>query len=67
MAKVVTTNRICFCRGVSNIDGDTIKVILDSEIETIRLIGVDTPESVHPRKPVEYFGKSASLFSKLLR
>ncbi|MDK2954034.1 thermonuclease family protein [Kosmotoga sp. DU53] len=51
----------------SNIDGDTIKVILDSEIETIRMIGVDTPESVHPRKPVEYFGKSASLFSKLLR
>ena len=21
----------------------------------LRLIGVDTPESVHPRKPVEYF------------
>lgn len=30
----------------------------------VRLIGVDTPESVHSRKPVEYFGKEASEFTK---
>ena len=43
------------------IDGDTI--ILDDN-ERVRLIGVDTPETVHPQKPVEYFGKEASAFTK---
>ena len=38
-------------------DGDTIKVEIAGQVETVRLIGVDTPETVHPRKPVEYFGK----------
>jgi len=45
------------------IDGDTIKL---SNGERVRLIGVDTPETVHPRKPVEYFGKEASAFTKRL-
>lgn len=31
---------------------------------TVRLIGVDTPETVDPRKPVEAFGKDASDFTK---
>lgn len=35
---------------VRTIDGDTIVVNLDGKEETIRLIGVDTPESVHPDK-----------------
>lgn len=43
------------------IDGDTIE--LESG-ESIRLIGIDTPETVHPNKPVEYFGKEASDFTK---
>lgn len=43
------------------IDGDTIE--LDGG-EKVRLIGVDTPETVHPNKPVEYFGKEASKFTK---
>ncbi len=43
------------------VDGDTI--VLDGN-ERIRLIGVDTPETVHPKKPVEYFGKEASDFTK---
>ena len=43
------------------VDGDTI--ILDGG-ERVRLIGVDTPETVHPQKPVEYFGKEASAFTK---
>lgn len=30
----------------------------------MRLIGVDTPETKHPNKPVEYFGKEASAFTK---
>ena len=43
------------------IDSDTI--VLDGG-ERVRLIGVDTPETVHPSKPVEYFGKEASAFTK---
>ena len=43
------------------IDGDT--VVIDNK-EKIRLIGVDTPESVHPNKSVEYFAKEASAFTK---
>jgi micrococcal nuclease len=42
------------------VDGDTIKVNIDGNIETIRLIGVDTPETVDPRKPVQCFGMEAS-------
>lgn len=45
------------------IDGDTI--LLDGG-ERIRLIGVDTPETVHPSKPVEYFGKEASAFTRTM-
>ena len=43
------------------IDGDTI--VLEYG-ERVRLIGVDTPETVHPNKPVQYFGKEASKFTK---
>lgn len=42
------------------VDGDTVKVTIDGKIETIRLIGIDTPETVDPRKPVQCFGKEAS-------
>lgn len=34
------------------------------EHETVRLIGVDTPGTVHPRKPVEPYGKEASAFTR---
>jgi micrococcal nuclease len=43
------------------IDGDTI--LLANE-ERVRLIGVDTPETKHPQKPVQRFGKEAHLFTK---
>jgi micrococcal nuclease len=46
------------------IDGDTIELIMDGSKAKVRLIGVDTPETVHPSKPVEYFGKEASAFTK---
>lgn len=48
------------------VDGDTIHVLLDDTDDTIRLIGVDTPETVDPRKPVACFGQEASAFTKLL-
>lgn len=47
------------------VDGDTIIVdFLTGEQERVRLIGVNTPETVHPKKPVEYYGKEASDFTK---
>jgi micrococcal nuclease len=49
------------------VDGDTIDVILSSgKSSTIRLIGINSPESVDPRKPVECFGKEASQYAKNL-
>ena len=52
------------------IDGDTMIVsfIFDDGSkylkERVRFLGVDTPETVHPNKPVEYYGKEASDFTK---
>lgn len=45
---------------VSVMDGDTVKVSLSGKIQTVRLIGIDTPETVDPRKPVQCFGREAS-------
>ncbi|MDP9312365.1 MAG: thermonuclease family protein [Chloroflexota bacterium] len=45
---------------VEVIDGDTVDVRLDGKIERLRLIGLDTPETKDPRKPVQCFGKEAS-------
>ena len=42
-------------------DGDTL--LLNSG-GTVRLIGVDTPETKHPEKPVEYFAEEAYRFTK---
>ncbi len=42
------------------VDGDTIKVSKNGSISTVRLIGIDTPEIVDPRKPVQCFAKEAS-------
>ncbi len=44
------------------VDGDTIIAKIGSRSETVRLIGVDTPESVAPTRPVQCFGPEASLF-----
>ncbi len=42
------------------VDGDTIKVALGGRAQTVRYIGMDTPETVKPNTPVQCFGKSAS-------
>lgn len=57
-------------RVVRVVDGDTL--VLDirgpdrAARETVRLIGIDTPESVHPERPVECFGPEASAFTAQL-
>ena len=43
------------------VDGDTMVI---SPNEKVRLIGVDTPESVHPKKALECFGKDAAQFTR---
>lgn len=42
------------------VDGDTVTVETNGVKETIRIIGINTPETVDPRKPVECFGQEAS-------
>jgi endonuclease YncB( thermonuclease family) len=51
---------------ISVVDGDTVKVRVNGQEETIRLLLVDTPETVHPNKPVQPFGKEASNYLKSL-
>jgi micrococcal nuclease len=48
------------------VDGDTIHVRVDGEDETVRYIGVDTPETVKPDTPVQCFGKKASAYNHRL-
>src|SRR5205814_2265791 len=42
------------------VDGDTLRLRVDGLEEPVRLIGINTPESVDPRRPVECLGKEAS-------
>ena len=46
------------------VDGDTLDVRIDGQTtdQKIRLLGINTPEVVDPRKPVECFGKEASAY-----
>lgn len=49
-------------RVVDVVDGDTVVLRINNHTETVRLIGIDTPETVHPTKPVECFGPEASTY-----
>ena len=48
------------------VDGDTIKVVSRGFETPVRLIGIDTPETRHPNKPVQCFGPAASARAKRL-
>ncbi len=48
------------------IDGDTIEVQMGGRRSDVRLIGIDTPETVKPGTPVQCFGPRASHFAKHL-
>ncbi len=45
------------------VDGDTIDVSINNQTKRVRLIGVDTPETKDPRKPIQCFGAEASAFT----
>ncbi|MBQ3458605.1 MAG: thermonuclease family protein [Synergistaceae bacterium] len=49
---------------VRAVDGDTAVIKVDGQERRVRLLGVDTPETVHPNKPVQFYGKEASRFTK---
>jgi micrococcal nuclease len=45
------------------VDGDTVEARIGGRVEDVRLIGVDTPETVKPGTPVQCFGPRASDFT----
>lgn len=47
-------------------DGDTIAVRMSGRTEKIRLIGIDTPETKDPRKPVQCYGPESSDYTTAL-
>lgn len=51
---------------VKVVDGDTLDVKINGKVERLRLIGIDTPETVDPRKSVQCFGIEASNKAKEL-
>ena len=64
------TGRMLRAEVVDHVDGDTLRVRIPGPpqgigaVETLRLLGVDTPETVHPNQPVQRFGKEASEFTR---
>ncbi len=51
---------------VSVLDGDTFKAQIGKHLITVRMLGIDTPETVDPRKPAQCYGPEASNESKRL-
>ena len=47
----------------SCVDGDASKAKIEGEVSTIRFLAVDTPETVHPKKKAEPYGKEASNYT----
>ncbi|MEK7132705.1 MAG: thermonuclease family protein [Patescibacteria group bacterium] len=58
--RVISAGSETFYPVTKVVDGDTMAVDINGKNTIIRLIGLDTPETVDPRKPVQCFGKEAS-------
>jgi len=48
------------------VDGDTIAVDMNGSVETVRMIGIDTPETHRPNTPVQCYGPEAAAYIKQL-
>jgi micrococcal nuclease len=46
------------------VDGDTIKILIQEKEDTVRLIGIDAPETVSSQESAQCFGKNASNMAK---
>ncbi len=56
------TTNLLTAEVVSVIDGDTVILVLNGQETTVRLIGIDAPESVHPQMPIQCYGREASAY-----
>jgi len=50
----------------SVIDGDTFRIRVGKKTKTVRMLGIDTPETLDPRKDIQCFGPEASEKTKQL-
>ncbi|MCK5890494.1 thermonuclease family protein [Aeromicrobium sp.] len=48
------------------VDGDTVDVVIDGTVTRVRLLNVDTPETVKPDAPVECLGPEATAYTESL-
>ncbi len=55
-----STEEVILYDVVKVVDGDTLTIAIDGTNESVRLIGIDTPETKDPRKPVQCFGQEAT-------
>ena len=58
----VTTENKVLITILKVVDGDTVDIDINGNTERVRLIGVNTPETKHPTKPIECFGPEASAY-----
>lgn len=59
-SSTTTQNGIVFSACV---DGDTAKLMIDGEEQTVRFLAVNTPETKHPTKGKEFYGEEASEYT----
>jgi len=60
------TSGLVTARVIRVVDGDTIEVNLKGQLKKLRYVGINTPETVDPRRPVQCFGHEASDKNKSL-
>lgn len=61
---VKSTNTFEEAKVLRVVDGDTIEIDRGKGKEKVRFVLVNTPETVHPKKGAEFYGKEASNFTK---
>lgn len=59
-----STEQLITGKVVKVVDGDTINIKINGNEEKVRLIGVDTPETHHPSKPLQPFGLEAENYTR---
>ena len=63
-SKGVITNQPGLYSIAHFVDGDTIAVNMTGSVETIRFIGIDTPETHKPNTPVQCYGPAAATYTQ---
>ena len=63
-AQLAQQNQPGLYRVIKDVDGDTITVDMNGHTETVRFIGIDTPETHRPNTPVQCYGPDAAAFTK---